>query len=496
MEEKNEIIGLHNHFSIILENAWAGLIVLVGLFIGNFDLDEIHSTLDTAEGMTSLWFVLLFFAALFCFYLLFHILRWRKTTITIQNGTIVLERRTMNRLTNTISVSDISNVNLEQNLLERLFHTYKLKIDTNTSSTAEECDIKIVLKKDTAYAVKQLIFQMMQGQSSDFAESDSQAETAVFPKEENEHFDIVYSTREILRNTALSVNIFAILLVWGISLLCFEDFILNEKKPLLLRIGVVLLTLFCSLQQVFSSWNLSYGFRCRREKDQIFIRTGFLKKKQYTIPLKKINALQVHYTFFGRLCNCPSLKVINIGGEDEETSGTQLLLAAPYARLKRQLQILLPEAQIPEPEHLIHQPRRVMVKNELSVLFQTLLASGIFVWIRMRFFPQLPLLVLYLFAVLGFYRMLTTICKNITAGFALTPHALISEEGCFSKKLLFIPYTRIQNLCFHHGPIEGLLGVEKLDVHILADLLNSTIVLSAFPKKDVEKLKNYFRETY
>lgn len=414
--------------------------------------------------------------------------------MTIQNGTIVLERRTMNRLTNTISVSDISNVNLEQNLLERLFRTYKLKIDTNSSSTAQKCDLKIVLKKEMAYAVKKMILQMMKESREDSCEEEKTE--GILQEEEREDYDIVYDSGEIFRNVVLQMNFVAILILFGIFMFVFQDMIFDGKRSLLLRLGATFLTGLLSLQQVFSIWNNSFGFRCRRDNDKIYISAGFLKKKQYTIPVKKINSIQIHYSLLGRLCNCPSMKVINIGGEEEETAGTQLLLAAPYSKLKAQLQYLLPEAQIPETADLIRQPKRVLVKKCIYILLSTIAASWIFVWARAQFFPQVSPLAVCLFGALGIYWLITAVCRSHTAGFALTKDALISEEGCFSKTIRFIPYTKMQNIRFHHGPVEALLGVESSEVYILADLSNSLNTLSAFPKEEVEKLAGYFRGTY
>ena len=61
---------------------------------------------------------------------------WAKTYISIQDNVLIVERNTLNRKRNTIGLSNISNVNLEQNVLEMIFGTCKVKLDTNSLSTA------------------------------------------------------------------------------------------------------------------------------------------------------------------------------------------------------------------------------------------------------------------------------------------------------------------------------------------------------------------------
>ena len=78
--------------------------------------------------------------------LIYNIIVWAKTFITIEENTIVIQRNTINSKVNTFGIKNISNVNLEQNIFERIIGTYKkIKIDTDSLSTANSTDIEIVL---------------------------------------------------------------------------------------------------------------------------------------------------------------------------------------------------------------------------------------------------------------------------------------------------------------------------------------------------------------
>ena len=75
---------------------------------------------------------------------------------------IVIEQNTLNRKKNTIGIKNISNVNTEQNLFEMLLGTYKVKLDTNSLSTADKTDVKIVLKKAQAEWFKNAVMSLME----------------------------------------------------------------------------------------------------------------------------------------------------------------------------------------------------------------------------------------------------------------------------------------------------------------------------------------------
>ena len=509
-DKKKEIIGIHNHFTIFLENTWAGIFIFASIIINNFGVTEMKNALTASKWSLKECLILVGLIAAFFLYFGFNLLRWYRTTITVKDATVTIERNSLNKLSNIIAVKNISNVNLEQNLFEMLCNTYKLKIDTNSSSTASECDIKIVLKKDMAYAVKNLIMQMMReeveedirnreqnGDKEGIEATVAEEHFDMMLDEEGSNYDILYSNKEIIVNALINTNIVAVVLV-----LCTLIASLGSMSEdggganIFVRSLSVLAVFVVSLQQLFSVWLNTYHFRCRRYRDKIYISTGLLKKKRYAIPVNKINALQIKYSLIGRIVKRPYIKVVNIGGEEDETNGTMLLLSAPYEQLKEQLQLLLPELQLPELPRLNKQPKRVMVKKIIYEIVAAAVFVILFYIIRSYFPKNIPgLAVLIIYAILAIY-ILCTVMRNITAGLAVTPNYLVSSEGCFAKNVVMIPYNKIQNIRFSQGPVESALGVKSLTVFILADILNSVNEISAFPVSYYEPLKEHLRKTY
>lgn len=159
MEKK---IRFRNHISIVLEQLGAVSWVLFVLLLTN--VDDVVRFLEDGNSEEVNMTVLIAGVVLFgsvvltCMY---QLVLWSKTYISICGNSIVIERNTLHKKKNTIGIKNISNVNTEQNLLEMLLGTCKVKLDTNSMSTADQTDVKIVLKKADAEQLKGYIMKLM-----------------------------------------------------------------------------------------------------------------------------------------------------------------------------------------------------------------------------------------------------------------------------------------------------------------------------------------------
>ena len=135
MEQKNEkeIVGLHNHITSILEQTWKILVAVFIAFLGNGE-----AITAMQSGGIFVYLIILGVILVVCLLLgAFYVNRWWKTTITIKDQVVTVERKTMFHKKNSIAVHTISNINLQQNLFERIVRTYTIKFDTSSMSTAD-----------------------------------------------------------------------------------------------------------------------------------------------------------------------------------------------------------------------------------------------------------------------------------------------------------------------------------------------------------------------
>ena len=118
-------IKLRCHFSTIFESLWQFWVVIVFMLLNQIDTiidvvkdigsDGIKSLVSTG-GIWGLAGLLVLTACV----LIFQFLRWRKTWVILDDNLIIIERNTLRKVKNTIAIENISEVNMERNLFERL----------------------------------------------------------------------------------------------------------------------------------------------------------------------------------------------------------------------------------------------------------------------------------------------------------------------------------------------------------------------------------------
>jgi len=542
----NEITGLRNHFTYIIEEAWKTIVAFAAFFLLSDISVELIKELQVGNWVMVV-IILAVVAAIFLLIILFFVNRWRKTFISVKDGMLTVERKLIMHYRNEIALDNISNINLEQNIFEMVVGTYKLKLDTNSSSTADKTDVKIVLKADMAYKVKNTIMEMMreahQEVVGEVSPEDMMAvnmanvqdminapntgnalneQRALFEPDimgdiaEND-YDIIYDNKTIIRNCIAKTSIMAVLIVIALFIglaVQISDIITTGES-----VGTAIITAFAAiilnmsvLRALVNSWLNDFRFRVKRHKDKIYVSCGLLKKKKYAIPVNMVNAVNIYANFLGRLMKLYCVEIISVGGEQEESQGKAVLLAGKMADLKEKLAIILPEYELPEIENVSKMPKRVLwcrlIKG--TVFFAAVAAivyfaaeplykfmndgqqAGFTDKERMRYIvPFLCgiggcLVMFYFFAIL-------TYCQR---GLYLGESDLVITRGCFDKRILTIPYEKIQNINYTQGIIERMLNVGSGCIFILATLAFKAHSTGKYDMETYEKLNEKLRETY
>lgn len=526
MKKEQEIIKLRNHYTYIFEQLWKWLFVILAFLLGNEESISIGIDLikkgNIMQGIIAMWGILGVLLILF----LWQTNRWYRTTLTIQDGTITSVRATLTRRVNTIAIANISNINMEQNLFERIVGTYRLKIDTNSLSTADITDLELLLKKRDAEKVKHLIFTMLkelresaaalaeENQEQPVNTFTEQPETANIPDEfDMQHgtYDLAYSFGEIIRSGLVTMSVAELLsavLMLIFAVITMAAMLRNERDILVIipTVFVQLLATFSIVANILKKWLMNFNFRAKRYKDKIYVSYVFLKKKEYVVPIDKINAVSVRYSFIGRITKRAVVKVINIGGEGTESDGVQLLLANTYQGLKRKMRVLLPELELPETDAFIKPPRKYVKLIWLYAVLSALLvffgvSGGCFIGNEINdgmfgrpveFIGFAVILALVVFILVFLIRYLT----YRTAGLFYMKDSVAIVRGVFGKHIQIIPYAKIQFIHQEQGPLQAVLGLMSGYISILAGLLSQVQMIDIFSEKDFLELEKRIRDTY
>ncbi len=486
----NEYITFRNHPGMILEKMWKALVFFAVILVGNADdlLDaaELIRKGSIREGIMALAVFILLLAVI----VIWNVIRWYKTIITIKDGTIEVAKKTLNRHINTLSVQNISNINLEQNIFHMIIGTCKLKIDTSSLSTANSTDVEIVLKKERAGEVKNLIMQMM---SEDAEPNRSVKEFS------EDSYDIKYSTKEIIISCIFRTNI--LLFITAIALLISIIPSIYATDDVVSMVIAVFMQLFAGgslAVYIVKSWLDDFDFRTKRMDDKILVSHGLIRKRKFTIPVNTINAISIEYTMLGRIFGRASVKAINIGGEGEDAGGVQIMLAKKWGEISSDLKMLLPEYPVLDMDNIKRQPARVFWYKLLRSF------AGLLCLIPVRYlicnmFSDALYGNAVLIALVPAYILLSVlfnILSYYTNGLYTGYDYLVISSGMLARKIIMMPYDKIQYITEKSGPVEAMMNIRHAKVSILANAANSKNPVKSFSVDEFYRIHQRLKDTY
>lgn len=472
------------HFSIVFENLGSAFWTVLGLFILNVDDmgDLVNEVLSGNVKVTEALIIFGIFFAVMLLFFGFHVIVWAKTWISVDGEAVIIEKRTLNRKKNTIGMKNIANINTEQNVFERIMGTCKVKLDTNSQSTANSTDVRIVLKKDKAEEFKQLVMAHMNGEAA--------RETAEELAEDD--YDVAYTLKDVVLHCLYTVSLFhaGLLLVFligavvGIHSLRVGDIVIDGIVNViggLVTLAIILLTAIRGLIRDFVAY---YNFRAKRNGDKIYMAYGLLKKRNYVLSVDKINAIKVISPVVSRLFGRQYVEVICVGVGDEENEKSILLLTETKKAMKEKLALLLPEFTLEE---------KKMTRRKLHTLWSEITGFAIIVVSTTAAFVcfcVLDLAEIEDFTIrmfLGIFILLVVVwclasafLQFRTEGVCVGEEALVVSSGGFAKRIIWIPYRKIQNMKYSQGPLARHFGYAKGMVVILAGIGNAIHDISCF----------------
>lgn len=478
---------IRNHISIVVERI-GGIIGAILLFALTSMADEIKALLSgdsLLQDRISLILAIIIIAIILGVLIGFQLWRWSKTFIYIQDKSIVVEQHTLQKKKNTIGIKNISNVNTEQNLFEILVGTCKIKLDTNSLSTADETDVQIVLKKKEAEVFRNAIMRLMQEDNEKVIQE---------PAEDEFKWDIKAELPELLTHGLYSINILSLLL----ALSCGFGIVLSVIKTIqngfanegILGTMIGFITIFLVLAG--SIWDIVKGFvkyldfKIARREDKIYISYGIMKRVRYTIPVNKISALQFHQTIFARLTNRYMVKIINIGMGDNKEEAESFFL--PYHKLpllQQQLEKLLPEFYDGQEKELELQPAAFWFAWLYPFLLYvtTILIIDYALWTMFsQYYAYIIIANIFIFI----WGMILLVCYYKTTGYYLHEDYLVVANGYFSRTICFLPYANMQYIEWKQNVFAHFIGIYNGKIHLLASTMNNVKIIPYMYEKNID----------
>lgn len=471
------------HFSIIFESLWQFWIVIFFILVNEIEFiievikdvgkEGIYSILETG-GIWGILAVLgLTLVVLFVQFLI-----WRKTWITVEDNLVIVERNTLKRVKNTIAIENISAVNMERNLFQRIVGTYRIKIDTNSLTTANETDISIVFSEKMAIDFRKLILErmnMLKGNTETPALSEERQPDQLFEaKMEGKEFFHTDITG-MIKHAFYSMPLFSLLIsiagigfaVWFIASFGFMTFIEEALGGFIAIVFVVIAAIF----NVIKRFVKYYDFTVYRDGKDLHVRCGLIKLRSYTIPVDKISALQIEQPFFSRIFRKYSVKVVTVGIGDEDGESSNITMSLSKNQLKRQLCELVPEFGWAEFDQLEKEEKNgAKVRLVKSIKWHIITIVSILIMMLYYNLSWKVGVLIPLFCDL--FINLLYVLSHKAAGYAILDEGLILASGYFNKVYMMFTYKKAQYITMTYHPMAKRYGIGDGNIMLLNSAAN------------------------
>lgn len=484
------------HPSIIVEKTW--WIISFLFFIMITDIDNVKDMVLRSDFINM---ILIFFGgvAFLLFILIYNTFIWYKTFISIEENTIIVQRDTINSKINTYGIKNIANINLEQNIFERIIGTYKIKIDTDSLSTADTTDIEIVLSRKDAYEFKYNIEKLMKLEAIECIEKqrnklnyneDSENRQYNYLHDEEIDYDIVFSINDILKHCFYNFSIFGF--IFGLGVFIFTLFIATkaDESGEIISLLLIITSLWSIIKFFIGDLIKYYKFSIKRLEDKLYISYGLLKKRKFTIPINRINAINIKQPIFCRIFQRYQVDISTIGVGDDESEGSQILLCSTKENFLKYINTLLPEFRVGEELILARQDKNYYkIKIAETIIVTMLISLIMYIIYKLNFGIDTSLLVGINIAVF-LLLILIAYMSYITYGFYMGKENVAISQGIFSKNISIIKYKKVQYINIKKGPISSRFNLCHGEIYILASLGNEIKTIGYYDEVLFEELKN------
>jgi putative membrane protein len=382
----------------------------------------------------------------------FEVLRYLRFTYRIEGNTLVVEGGLLRRFRRALPLARIQSVDVVQKLRHRILGVVELRIETAGGSSTEAPLVAVT--PEEAGRLRPLLL------TEDEVASDGAEPPAL----------VVLTPVDLIVAALTGGRVAVVAVLFGYAQEVLSDELLASLASraedalrsaflatALAILGVVVIVLTASvIATTFVYWN----FTVRRQGTRLIVDRGLLDRRRATIPLRRVQAVQLKENPLRRILNKAALTSITAGysPSNEERQETSMLL--PIGRRDQALWLAGLALDLPSPPDrpLQRAPRGALLHRlvEAVTLVAPLVAIAL-VLLGPQGLWSLVLLV-PLAAVAWFsYRAL---------GFRLDSDYLAVQSGVFNRQTTIIPRANVQHLSLSRGPLQRALDLASLRVGV------------------------------
>lgn len=285
-------------------------------------------------------------------------LSWRATTYSVSGGAFYLRRGVLQKSERTIPLEHVQSVDTVQGVVQRIFGVVELRVET-AGGGVEESDASLdALSRGSAAELRRAVE----------GGAESPREEATGPREIRR-----LGTRELLIAGATSGQIGIALSLIAVGSQVFDELFTEGFLRRLYESfapGSVVAVILLALAVGLFAWLLAIagtvlayaGFTLSRDEEFLYVRRGLLERREATIPLARVQAVQVVEGVLRQPFGLAMLRVESAGyGGKESGVSTTLFPLLPLRSVPEFLQSAAPEfSEALAADSLKRPPRRAL----------------------------------------------------------------------------------------------------------------------------------------
>ena len=455
------------------------------------------------QSIIPILIMLFFFTALLFVSFLTSYIRWKRFVYWFEDDELRMEYGLFVRKKRYIPFERIQSLDFTESIFHRPLVLVKINIETASGSGEAEASLAAV-SKEAAHAIEVIVREgkkkvIVQPQLARLTEDGMyeempslQEERVVEKKREAPRSVFKMSSKDLLilatTSGGIGVILSGLLLFFSqfsdlipLEWLAFQmrEFIQSGITFVVLVIGVILLIAWL----LSVGWTfLSYArFEVKTDGENIFITRGLIEKKRVTVPLKRVQSVELVENPFRQLFGLCTVTLHSAGGVGD---GERLNLF-PLVRKK---DVYEPLRRI-IPGYTFDEPTRKMPKR------------GRHFFRRLRYVWILPVIVgmSYYFYPYGLLTLLL-VPLNIaygwwqhrSAGYDIVDQQLILRTRSLTLRTMYVQKHRIQSMTWRQSYFHGRKEIGTLEVYIKSGMFATVAQAPFIDHKEGERLFEWY----
>lgn len=382
----------------------------------------------------------------------FEVLRFMRFTYHLEGNTLVVEGGLLNRFRRALPIARIQSVDVVQKLRHRILGVVELRIETAGGSSTEAS--LVALTPEEAGILRPVLL-------AEDETSSTEPEPAAL---------VVLTAGDLIVAALTGGRVAVVAVIFGYAQEVLSDELLESlasraedalRSAFLVTVVAILAVIVIVLTiSVIATTLVYWNFTVRRQGARLIVERGLLERRRATVPLKRVQAVQVRENPLRRLLNKAALTSITAGysPSNEELQETSMLLPIGSRDEALWLAGLALDLRSPPDHPLQGAPREALLRwmTQAAALAALLLTVALLLRGSQGLWALLLVIPLGAFAWLS-YRAL---------GFRLDSDYLAVQSGVFNRRTTIIPRANVQHLVLSRSPLQRAFGVASLKVGV------------------------------